>query len=211
LLKEKVVFNHSKLESGMDRVMDRERFGAGDGPGDGDETVAAVVPMRAAPQGERAQPELCTLVRQLYASQPERPGCPISRVKTRLRESGLRPTRQRVVLGWMLFAKGHRHVSAEQLFEEANRARAALSLATVYNTLRQFTEAGLLRQVHMGAGKAWFDTNTGEHHHFVVDGEETVFDVEAGRLQVSDLPEAPPGYAIMGVDVVVRLKRIGDD
>ena len=159
---------------------------------------------------ERPQPELCTLVRQLYGSQPERPGCPISRVKARLRESGLRPTRQRVVLGWLLFAKGHRHVSAEQLYEEANRARAALSLATVYNTLRQFTEAGLLRQVHMGAGKAWFDTNVGEHHHFVVDGEETVFDVDGGRLHVSDLPDAPAGYAIVGVDVVVRLRRIED-
>jgi Fur family iron response transcriptional regulator len=188
----------------MDRGMDTDRAFPVADFGVEDDASAARLGVRP----DRSQPELCTLVRQLYASQPERPGCPISGVKARLRSSGLRPTRQRVVLGWMLFGKGHRHVSAEQLFEEANRARAALSLATVYNTLRQFTEAGLLRQVHMGAGKAWFDTNVGEHHHFVVDGEETVFDVDEGCLQVSDLPDAPPGYAIVGVDVVVRLKRV---
>jgi Fur family transcriptional regulator, iron response regulator len=148
-------------------------------------------------------------VRRAYGSAQERPGCPISIVKARLRQAGLRPTRQRVALGWMLFARGDRHVSAEALYEEATRARAALSLATVYNTLHQFTEAGLLRQVHMGAGKAWFDTNTGSHHHFVVEGEETVFDVPGDAVKVTAAPAAPPGFEVVGVDVVVRLKRVG--
>jgi Fur family transcriptional regulator, iron response regulator len=151
--------------------------------------------------------EIGAVVRRVYGTPLERPGCPVSTLKAKLRAAGLRPTRQRVVLGWMLFGKGDRHVSAEALYEEANRARAALSLATVYNTLHQFTESGLLRQVHMGAGKAYFDTNTGAHHHFVVEGEETVFDVPDHQVSVQAAPVAPPGFEIVGVDVVVRLKR----
>jgi Fur family transcriptional regulator, iron response regulator len=138
----------------------------------------------------------------------ERPGCPVSAIRNKLRSCGLRPTRQRVLLGWILFARGHRHVSAEDLFAEATYARAHLSLATVYNTLKQFTEAGLLRLVQAGPGKAWFDTNISDHSHFAVDGEDTVFDVEGQSLQVSAMPEAPPGFAVSGVEVIVRLRRL---
>lgn len=140
----------------------------------------------------------------------EQRGCPVNELRERLRAKGLRPTRQRILLGWMLFGKGHRHITAEALFEEAKRADGALSLATVYNTLNQFTEFGLLRQVVVGAGKAYFDTNTGDHHHFAVEGEDTMFDVPAGALTVTGSPSAPPGFAVIGVEVVVRLKRIGD-
>src|SRR3954451_10231772 len=95
-----------------------------------------------------------------------RPGCPISALKDKLRRAGLRPTRQRVSLGWLLFAKGDRHITAELLFDEATRARVPVSLATVYNTLHQFTEAGLLRQLAVDGTKSYFDTNPTEHHHF---------------------------------------------
>jgi Fur family iron response transcriptional regulator len=152
--------------------------------------------------------EIARLVREAYDRARERPGCPISGVKARLREKGLRPTRQRVLLGWMLFARGDRHVSAEELYAEATRARAHLSLATVYNTLHQFTEAGLLRQVQAGPGKAYFDTNTSDHHHYVVDGENAVFDVAGDKLELAAPPKAPPGFAIAGVDVIVRLRRL---
>ena len=147
-------------------------------------------------------------VSQVYRNAPLATGCPMSKVKAKLRDVGLRPTRQRIMLGWMLFAKGHRHVSAEVLFEEATRARASLSLATVYNTLRQFSEAGLIRQVHVGAGKAYFDTNTGEHHHFIIKGEDEVFDMEEAQVEIGALPQAPTGFAIAGVDVIVRLRRL---
>src|SRR5438045_3767659 len=85
--------------------------------------------------------------------------CPVNSLKSKLRNSGLRPTRQRVSLGWLLFAKGDRHVTAELLYEEAVRARVPVSVATVYNTLHQFTEAGLLREVAIDGSKTYFDTN----------------------------------------------------
>ena len=86
-------------------------------------------------------------------------GCPWHDVKAMLREVGLRPTRQRMALGWILFAKGDRHLTAEMLYEEATRAKVPVSLATVYNTLHQFTDVGLLRQVAVDGSKTYFDTN----------------------------------------------------
>ncbi|WP_377841326.1 iron response transcriptional regulator IrrA [Bosea sp. UC22_33] len=132
--------------------------------------------------------------------------CPISAVKARLRTAGLRPTRQRMALGWLLFAKGDRHVSAEMLYEEALRAREPLSLATVYNTLRQFSEAGLLRQVSVSGPKTFFDTNVSEHHHFYNEDDETVTDIPGSMIQVAGLPDAPEGMVISSVEVIVRLR-----
>src|SRR5262249_2731190 len=71
---------------------------------------------------------------------------PFAPIVQRLRQAGLRPTRQRLCLARLLFEPGDRHVTAEQLHSEANAARVEVSLATVYNTLHQFTEAGLLRE-----------------------------------------------------------------
>src|SRR5215218_1688624 len=87
------------------------------------------------------------------AAPSPRRGCPLSELRDKLRRVGLRPTRQRVSLGWLLFAKGDRHITAELLFDEATRARVPVSLATVYNTLHQFTEAGLLRQLAVDGAK----------------------------------------------------------
>ena len=137
-----------------------------------------------------------------------RPGCLFHDVRQRLRRAGLRPTRQRVSLGWLLFAKGDRHVSAEMLYEEAMKARVPVSLATVYNTLHQFTEAGLLRELAIDGAKTYFDTDNTEHHHFVVDDDNTVIDIPAEAVDVAALPEPPPGYEISRVDVVVRLRKI---
>src|SRR5262245_57833778 len=98
-------------------------------------------------------------------------GCPWHDVKAMLRQVGLRPTRQRMALGWILFGKGDRHLTAEMLYEEATRAKVPVSLATVYNTLHQFTDVGLLRQVAVDGSKSYFDTNASDHHHFFVEGE----------------------------------------
>ncbi|MAA99019.1 MAG: transcriptional repressor [Stappia sp.] len=124
-----------------------------------------------------------------------------------LRIAGLRPTRQRVALAEILYSRGNRHVSAELLHEEAEAADVAVSLATVYNTLHQFTEAGLLREVAVEGTKTYFDTNTDDHHHFFIEEENKVVDIPGSGVSMARLPEAPEGMEIVRVDVVVRLRR----
>jgi Fur family iron response transcriptional regulator len=131
-------------------------------------------------------------------------------VRAMLREAGLRPTRQRVSLAELLFAKGHRHISAERLHEEAMERQVPVSLATVYNTLHQFTEAGMLREVVIDGSKTYFDTNTSDHHHFYIEGDERVVDIPSGRISVDSLPDPLPGTRIERVDIVVRLRRVSD-
>jgi Fur family iron response transcriptional regulator len=129
-------------------------------------------------------------------------------IRGMLRQSGLRPTRQRVALAELLYAKGNRHISAEGLHEEALMRNVPVSLATVYNTLHQFTEAGLLREVAVDGSKTYFDTNVDDHHHFFVEDDNLVMDIPYGQLGVGRVPEAPEGYEITRIDVVVRLRRI---
>jgi Fur family transcriptional regulator, iron response regulator len=133
--------------------------------------------------------------------------CPVASLRNRLRANGLRPTRQRMLLGWLLFSKGDRHISADDLYLESQAARAHLSIATVYNTLNQFSEAGLLRKVATVGERTVFDTNTGDHHHFLVEGEGKVLDISDDRLELGKLPKPPPGYRIVGVDVVIRVEK----
>src|SRR6202162_4391788 len=111
-------------------------------------------------------------------------GCPWHDVKAMLRDVGLRPTRQRMELGWLLFGKGDRHITAELLYEEAANAKVPVSLATVYNTLHQFTDVGLLRQVAVDGSKTYFDTNSSDHHHFFVEGDRRLFDIPGAALLV---------------------------
>lgn len=134
-------------------------------------------------------------------------GCPWHDVKSMLRHVGLRPTRQRMALGWILFGKGDRHLTAEALYEEATRAKVPVSLATVYNTLHQFTEVGLLRQVGVDGSKAYFDTNASAHHHFFVEGDDVLLDIPSAEVVVGKTPTPPEGYEIAHVDVVIRLRR----
>lgn len=127
-----------------------------------------------------------------------------------LRNAGLRPTRQRIALANLIFAQGDRHLSAEELHEEAVQANVPVSLATVYNTLHQFTEAGMLRIIAVEGAKTYFDTNVSDHHHFFLEGENLVFDIphgERGQPVVANMPDAPDGMEIVNVDVIVRLRR----
>lgn len=123
----------------------------------------------------------------------------------RLLEAGLRPTRQRVALARLLFDGRDRHVTAEALHGAALAAGQAMALATVYNTLHQFTEAGLLREVVVEAGRSYFDTNIHDHHHFYHESTGELRDVHGDAVVVSALPDAPPGTRIARVDVVIRL------
>ncbi len=127
----------------------------------------------------------------------------------RLREVGLRPTRQRLALARLLFDGADRHVTAEMLHSEALTAGIKVSLATIYNTLHQFTRAGILRQVVVDPTRAYFDTNTDEHHHFFVEASGTLEDIPGERVRVTDIPAPPEGTEITRVDVIVRLKPRG--
>jgi len=124
-----------------------------------------------------------------------------------LRHARLRPTRQRVALAELLFAKGDRHLTAERLHEEAVSNDVPVSLATVYNTLHQFTEAGLLREVAVEGAKTYFDTNTSNHYHFFYEPDGVLMDIPTDGLNVEGLPEPPEGMAVSRVDVLVRLVK----
>ncbi|MCK7615233.1 iron response transcriptional regulator IrrA [Roseibium sediminicola] len=124
-----------------------------------------------------------------------------------LRTAGLRPTRQRVSLAELLYSKGDRHISAELLHEEAVAADVPVSLATVYNTLHQFTEVGLLREVAIDGNKTYFDTNTSDHHHFFIEGENRVIDIPGEGVGIGRLPQVPEGMEVVRVDVVVRVRE----
>lgn len=128
----------------------------------------------------------------------------------RLRASGLRPTRQRVALCNLIFGAGDRHLSAEELHEEAHKAGEPVSLATVYNTLHQFTDVGLVRPLSGEGQRTYFDTNTADHHHFFIESENEIIDIPDGAIQMGRLPEPPEGMEIVNVDVVVRLRRKKD-
>jgi Fur family iron response transcriptional regulator len=131
---------------------------------------------------------------------------PYTSVLCRLREAGLRPTRQRLGLAKLLFETDDRHVTAEALHSEAQEARLRVSLATVYNTLHQFTDAGLLRQVVVDSGRTYFDTNTGDHHHFYFEHDGTLADICGDGIEVLGLPAVPGGSAVSRVDVIVRVR-----
>lgn len=137
---------------------------------------------------------------------PKTPNRPYSEVIDRLRAAGLRPTRQRLALARSLLEKGDRHVTAEQLHTEAVDNGIKVSLATIYNTLHQFTAAGLLREVVVDPGRSYFDTNISEHHHFYNEGSGELFDIPGDEISVASLPKPPVGRSIDRVDVIVRLK-----
>jgi len=131
----------------------------------------------------------------------------LAEIMTMLRTAGLRPTRQRVELAQLMYGAGDRHLSAESLHAEASAAGIKVSLATVYNTLNQFTGAGLLREVAIEGHKTYFDTNTSNHYHYYIEHEGRISDIPAEEVRVVGLPEAPDGMEIKRVDVIVRLGR----
>jgi Fur family transcriptional regulator, iron response regulator len=124
----------------------------------------------------------------------------------KLRTAGLRPTQQRVALATLLFGKGDRHICAEELHAEAEKAKVPVSLATVYNTLNQFKSAGLLREIAIEGERSYFDTNTSNHFHFYDVEQGGLMDIEGDGVRVVDLPRVPEGKVIDRIDVIVRLR-----
>ena len=141
----------------------------------------------------------------MYVMEPsQRPHSALAR----LRSVGLRPTRQRVALARLLLDGRDRHFTAEQLHSEALAHAIRVSLATVYNTLHQFTDSGLLREVVVEPGHSYFDTNTTDHHHFFYESSGKLQDIPGEDLTVNGLPPAPAGTAIRRVDVIVRVADV---
>jgi Fur family iron response transcriptional regulator len=130
---------------------------------------------------------------------------PYSHVIDRLRAAGLRPTRQRLALAKLLFDGGDRHVTAEMLHAEVLNANVRVSLATVYNTLHQFTSCGLLREIVVDASRSYFDTNMSDHHHFYMEDGGELLDIPGDEIVVSRLPAVPAGKQIKRVEVIVRV------
>lgn len=139
---------------------------------------------------------------------PKDPALSASRGTDWLSQGGLRPTRQRVSLASLLVGDGNdRHVTAESLFEAASAAGERVSLATVYNTLRAFCDAGLMREITVDGSKSYFDTNMSDHPHFFWEDTAELSDAPVDQLLIKQLPDAPAGAEIAKVDVVIRLRR----
>ncbi len=125
-----------------------------------------------------------------------------------LMRGGLRPTRQRLALATLLVGDGqNRHVTAESLFAASSAAGQSVSLATVYNTLRAFCDAGLMTEVVVDGSKSYFDTRTDDHPHFYWEDSHQLTDAPADQLRISGLPDAPAGTIVSKVDVVIRLRQ----
>jgi len=130
---------------------------------------------------------------------------PYASALKRLRNVGLRPTRQRLTLAKLLFENGNRHVTAEDLHSEARGAGVNVSLATVYNTLHQFTETGMLCEVVVESGRTHFDTNTTQHSHFFYEKSGRLLDIPTEAIEISQLPPAPDGTEIAGIDITIHI------
>ncbi len=133
------------------------------------------------------------------------------KIRDILNAAGLRPTRQRLDLGVLLFTGEDWHLTAEMLRDDAFANNIRISLATIYNTLHQFTGAGLLREVAVSGAKTYFDTNTGDHHHFHLADNNTVLDIAHGELKVEGIPTPPEGMEVSQIDIVVHLRSSKSD
>ena len=126
-----------------------------------------------------------------------------------LEHGGLRPTRQRLALAGLLVGDGkNRHVTAEGLYASALGAGERVSLATVYNTLRAFCDAGIMHEITVDATRSYFDTRMDDHPHFFWEGENRISDAPAEELELARVPKAPEGAEITRVDVVIRVRKV---
>ncbi len=132
----------------------------------------------------------------------------------KLRDAGLRVTKPRLALAYLLFgtltSEGTphaRHVTAEALHAEARAMGLSVSQATIYNTLNQFCQAGLLNEVQVSQTRSYFDTNLSDHHHFYVEEEGRLIDIDQDEISLAKLPDSPSGFQVNGVDIIIRLQK----
>ncbi len=130
-------------------------------------------------------------------------------IAARLRQHGLRPTRQRIRLASLLLDGQDRHVSPDDVYDKLKRSPDKMSRGTVYNTLRQFCDAGLVSEVHGGGDTLVYDTNLHEHHHFLNVDTGELTDIHTGSVQLGQLPELPDGYVLDAVELTIRIRKSG--
>jgi Fur family iron response transcriptional regulator len=124
-----------------------------------------------------------------------------------LRDAGLRPTYQRLALARLLFSQGDRHFTAEMVYNEATQSNLQVSLATIYNTLNLFAKLGMLRAIGVDGSTTYFDTRTGDHHHFFIEGSGEIRDIATTEVRIGRMASVPDGYEIFRVDLVIRLRK----
>ena len=127
--------------------------------------------------------------------------------KEKLRNAGLRPTKQRMIVADILLNGFNRHFTAENLQDEINSSGNSMSIATVYNCLKKFKNCGLIKQVETSKDTSIFDTNTDYHHHFLNEETGELIDIENEEISLHKLPEIPQGYLNNGIEVIIKLKR----
>ena len=132
---------------------------------------------------------------------------PFAQVVDRLKQAGLRPTRQRMALAKLLCDEGDCHFTAEQLHGKAEASGIHVSLATIYNTLHQFTRAVLLREIVVSPGSSYFDTNVSDHHHFYFEDRGELKDIHGDEIVIATIPEPPKGARVDRVDVIIRVRQ----
>jgi len=127
--------------------------------------------------------------------------------KIKLRNAGLRPTNQRIIIADLLFNGSNRHFTAENLLDEINLSGNKMSIATVYNCLKRFKNVGLINQVESVKDTAIFDTNMDFHHHFLDEETGELTDIKNNEIHLLKLPEIPKGYINSGVDIIIKIKK----
>ena len=127
----------------------------------------------------------------------------------KLSSSGIRPTKQRMILAKLLFEKGKRHISAEELFDEVKQEDRKISLATIYNTLKQFTSLGLISEVVVDQNKSLYCTNNESHYHLYIEDEGKIIDIPTKNINL-DIPSIPACLQLHNIDIIVRIRTLKD-
>ena len=127
----------------------------------------------------------------------------------KLSKNGIRPTKQRMILAKLLFEKGDRHISAEELFEEVRKEDRKISLATIYNTLKQFKKIGLLKELVIDQNKSIYCTNHDAHYHLLIEDENKIIDIAQQNIDLN-LPELPACLSLHNIDIIVRVRTLKD-
>ena len=127
----------------------------------------------------------------------------------KLKDRGIRPTKQRMILAKLLFEKGNRHISAEDLYLEVKKEKRKISLATIYNTLNQFTNFGLIREVVVDQNKSLYCTNKESHYHLFIEDEDKIIDVPSKNINIDlNIPEMPACLNLHDVDITIKIRTL---